>query len=65
MRWAICFIPSFAITIIDMLTRVPTDDFTAGFGPLELIQVTVLGVIFRAIWWIIEKIAGAFRKRPQ
>jgi hypothetical protein len=65
MRWIICIILAFTVTIIDMLTRVPTDDFTAGFGPLELIGAIMLCVIFRAIWWIIEKIVGMFRKQPQ
>jgi hypothetical protein len=63
MRWIICLILAFVVTVIDMLTREITDDFTRGFGPLELIGTLILWVIFLAIWWIIEKIIGIFRKR--
>ncbi len=63
MRWVICFLIAFVVTVIDMLTRETTDDFTKGFGPLELIGTLILWVIFLAIWWIIEKIVGVIRRQ--
>jgi hypothetical protein len=65
MRWIICFLLAFAVTVIDMLTRETTDDFTKGFGPLELIGTLILWVIFLAIWWIAEKIIAMFRKQSR